>query len=193
MLIVTSSILVEQKEGQGFIEIITNLIFATYVWITALNSQTLIHQTNTIAHVFKGKDHRQLKNKILFAIDKTIILNGVIYIGVLALIIQQFSPLVDLQYLLISSVAIGCFALAFYPMFLCVEHIHIVRAFPTLLYVAVLIGLNFWLKVHSNIEWIDAFLYIFYCIVLRVTSQYMFWKTSLEDLTNKGIFKGDLN
>lgn len=172
------------KKGEISIDIVLNILIALYFVFTALGSKNLINQTTKVAHVFRGKNHKQLKNKVLFAIDKILILNISIFLGCIFITAQLLSLPINSEYILISTLALFLFGMASYPMIISADVEPILRILPILAYAVLTILLIFWL--YHNLEKAQTFEYAIpytiSCLALRLIAQNLFWETPYEKL-----------
>lgn len=151
-----------------------------------IESSNLFRQTKTIAHVFVGSQHRQLKNKILLALDKNIMFNILIFVIGILLVIKILSITIIFKTLILSFLAISIFSLSVYPYLLCLNWVNL----STMLIVSMFI---YALLIYTIIKWIYTNTeqamtapyivgFIIVCLVLRGITQFTFWHRSLEAL-----------
>ena len=151
-----------------------------------IESRHLIKQTKMFSHVYKGINHRQLKNKILTALDKNLTINVLVFSAGLFTIIKIFSIAVFAKILVASLLFIYFFSMSLYPLLMCLNWVNIsftlimiMSSYTFILYKSVKwIALNISLVLSP--QYIIAF--ILMCIALRAITQYLFWNRSIEAL-----------
>ncbi|VAW34146.1 hypothetical protein MNBD_GAMMA01-2120 [hydrothermal vent metagenome] len=161
--------------------ILPNIFFAII-----MESRHLLGQTKFIAHVFSGDNHRQLKNKILFALDKNILINCVVFLISILFIIKFHSIPVQQSSLLVSYVATFLITLAIYPIFLCLNWVNIS-------FMLILLSSIYGYGMYSMIKWIYAHTHLSMTLpyisalvvvglLLRLLSQSIWWHRPIETL-----------
>jgi len=178
--------LITDAKDNPNIEFFTVIFLSVSIIDLIMGSRRLIRQTRVIAHVFAGSNHQQLKNKILIAIDKTNLINSIVFVGGVFIVVNVFSVSFNSHYILTATLAVTIIALAYYPLLLCMSWVNIsfqllasIVGYYSLVFIAVQ-----WLKInHTTIMTSNyTFAFIVACLLLRATTQYIFWKQSIEKL-----------
>jgi hypothetical protein len=180
------SVLFITDDRGKMIKAFTVLFLGSSLISLIMESRLLIRQTRTIAHVFNGDKHRQLKNKILFSVDKNIFINSSIFILGIVLFAQLFSIPLNVFDLLVIAFTILCFALAYYPLLLCFQWIDIsfLLICAVSIYVAGLFLLLHYIKPYldsGNVIWYMLCTFL-WCIFIRLITQRIFWHKPYEQL-----------
>ena len=76
----STTVAIGRDENIHLVELFSMMLISSLLISFVMESRQLIRQTNTFAHVFNGKNHRQMRNKILRTIDKTFIINSLVFI-----------------------------------------------------------------------------------------------------------------
>jgi hypothetical protein len=151
-----------------------------------MESRLLLRQLRTVAHVFSGENHRQLRNKILNSLDKNFIVNFCVFVLGLLIMAKLFSLPLNVQQLISSSFVILLVALAYYPLLLCFHWINI--SLPLVMAVSVYVASVFfslrWLKqsMDSSNLFVYFSVFIFSGFVIRFIAQQLFWRHPFESL-----------
>ncbi|WP_395372910.1 hypothetical protein [Marinicella sp. W31] len=165
-------------------EIIGFFVLVMMMVFTIITSRKLMPQTLKISHLFTGKKHKILKNKILFSLDKILLANAVLYVGIYGVIIATIGFSTNMEFLLISAIAVFLFGIAYYPIIIVYEGIPILRIFPPLVFVkisaAIIISIYQSNFLQFSIEYAIGF--ILACLLLRWFSQKLVWNTPYEKL-----------
>ncbi len=153
---------------------------------TLIESRNLFRQTRTVAHVFTGKNHRQLKNKMLFALDKNIAVNIMVFLACILLTIHFFSITVALQTMLLTFVAITFISLSIYPYLLCLNWVNLSALLigSMFIYISGLYKVIKWIASNPELAMTLPYLasFIMVCLTLRILTQYIFWQRKFEAL-----------
>ena len=185
-LLIIFAVLFVTHDGEKLIEAFSVLFLSTSLISLVMESRLLIRQTRTVAHLFKGTKHKQLKNNMLLALDKNIVFNAIVFILAILSLSYLFSISISTMQLSVITVLILSFALAFYPVLLCFQWVNIsiqlILAICT--YAA---GIFLLLKnarsyfESENLMWyIIASLLV--CILIRIITQTIFWHKPYEQL-----------
>lgn len=169
------------------VETVSSMIFAFLLIVSFLHTLPLLKQTSKFAHIYMGKNHAVLKNKILLAIDKALLVNSIVYIGGILIIINLFSLSINVQYFLITSIIVFTIALAIYPVVLSMNHFipfPILMILSIVVYFGVISFNTYWIL--PNISKVLSFpyisFYLFSCLIIRQVSQFAFRKIRYENL-----------
>jgi hypothetical protein len=184
VVLIGFSVLFITDDGSKMIKAFTVLFLGSSLISLIMESRLLIRQTRTIAHVFKGIKHRQLKNKILFSVDKNIFFNSSVFILGIVLFAQLFSVPLNIFDMLVISFIILCFALAYYPLLLCFKWLDIsfLLLFAVCIYVAGLFLLLHNVKPYlgsANVMYYMLFTFLG-CLLIRTITQKIFWLKPYE-------------
>jgi hypothetical protein len=168
----------------NFPEVFINIILVLMFITITIGTRKLLLQTSKISHLYNGNNHRILKNKILFALDKILLINCFVYVGIIGIISNAIGLSTNNEFLLMSTTAIILFGLVYYPLIIVYEEIPIFRVFPILFFVIIAAVIS--IKIFHNYEQLFSMGYIsgyiLACLVLRVFSQKLLWNTSYEKL-----------
>ncbi|MBL4661816.1 MAG: hypothetical protein JKY19_15765 [Alcanivoracaceae bacterium] len=186
VLLIMLFVLMNNDKDKPVIEIFTVMFLSASIVSMVMESRQLIRQTRVFAHVFSGMKHRQLKNKILWSLDKTFILNSVVFIIAILLAAQIFSVTLNTSYVLFATLIVIAIALSFYPILLCLSWVNISLPLITaVMTYALLIFFSVrWLKTHTLEVMTSPYTIIFIvaCLLLRVITQKIFWQRPIETL-----------
>jgi hypothetical protein len=186
VVLIGFSVLFITDDGGKMIKAFTVLFLGSSLISLIMESRLLIRQTRTIAHVFNGVRHRQLKNKILFSVDINIFFNSAVFILGIVLFAQLFSIPLNIFEMLIIAFIMLCFALAYYPFLLCFQWIDIsfLLICAVCIYVAGLFLLLHYAKPYLESENITWYLLLTFlgCLFIRVITQTIFWHKPYEQL-----------
>ena len=153
---------------------------------TLIESRNLFRQTRTIAHVFIGKQHRQLKNKILFSLDKNLMVNILIFILGVFLMIKVLSITIMFKTMMLSLVAIAVFSLSVYPYLLCLNWVNLSALLigSMFIYITLIYKVIKWININPGLAmtWPYVISFIAVCLLLRGLTQYIFWRREFEVL-----------
>lgn len=153
---------------------------------TLIESRNLFRQTRTIAHIFIGKQHRQLKNKILFSLDKNLLVNILVFILGVFLIIKVLSISITLKTMMLSLVAIATISMSVYPYLLCLNWVNLSALLigSMFLYITLLYKVIKWININPSLAmtWPYVVSFIAVCLLLRGITQYIFWRREFEVL-----------
>jgi hypothetical protein len=162
------------------------ILLSIVLAVIILKSRYLLKQTRRIAHVFEGKQHQQLKQKILRNIDKTVAVNALFFLLTVLLFSQLFNDAIHVKYLLLSSAVIVLFILASYPLVFAIKRIPFIFVIGSSLMALVSIEgyVIHWLASNIDTAMTANFIlpYLAMCVGLRIFSQGAFIKTSYERL-----------
>ena len=186
VLLIMLFVLMNDDKDKPVIEIFTVMFLSASIISMVMESRQLIRQTRVFAHVFSGLKHRQLKNKILFSLDKTFIFNSVIFVIGILLATRAFSVPLDTSYVLFATLIVIAIALSFYPILLCLSWINIsLTLIVAIMTYALLIFFSVrWLKFHPEEVMTAPYIIIFIitCLLLRAITQKIFWQRPIETL-----------
>ncbi|MFK8010528.1 MAG: hypothetical protein AB8B80_00710 [Marinicellaceae bacterium] len=153
-----------------------------------MESKNLLKQVKFFAHVFTGDKHRQLKNKVLFALDKNMLFNASVFVGMLLLIIQLLSINIPMKPLFLSLSVVLLISMAIVPLLMCLNWLNISPLLMGILvvYAWVLYTVIKWIYANAlmEISVVYSVSFISLCIGLRIVTQTIFWRTSIENLLN---------
>ncbi len=178
--------LISGEKLQPFTQVIS-LTFLPMVMIgIIIESRHLIKQTKMFSHVYKGVNHRQLKNKILTALDKNLTVNVLVLCVGLFAIIKIFSIAVFAKVLLTSLVFIYFFSMSLYPLLICLNWVNISFTLIVIMfsYAFIIFKSVKWIALNSSIVFASQYIiaFVLVCMTLRVITQYFFWNRSIEAL-----------
>jgi len=151
-----------------------------------MESRHLLRQLKFFSHVFTGNNHRQLKSKILFALDKNMLVNALVYIAIIMLMIQVLSISIPITPLLISMVVIIGVTISIYPLLLCLNWLNISMLLIAIISIygfslyKIILWINKNTQLATTIPYVIAFAAS--CLLLRVITQYIFWNRPIEKL-----------
>ena len=174
------------SEDKPIIEMLSIMFLSISIIYLIMGSRGLIKQTRVIAHVFSGTKHRQLKNRMLFSIDKVNLINTMVFVCGILIITEIFSIPLNTTYILIASLAITLITLAYYPLLLCLSWVNIslqllvaIVSYSTLIFFCVR-----WIKEHTSdiLIFPHSIVFIIACLLLRGITQYIFWQRPFENL-----------
>ena len=172
------NIIILQKFGLMFLSF--------YIIEIVMESSAHIRQVRFFSHVYIGDKHRELKNKILLATDKSYITNSLIFFGGILLIAMFLEMEIDTVQLVYSAIAVMFIACAVYPLLLCLSWVNITFSlvFSVCIYAAMLFGTLLWIDINTEQVLSSPYSYLFIlgCVSLRVLSQNVFWRYPLEKL-----------
>lgn len=187
VIIIVGFVLMNSDKGdRPLLEAFSIMFLASSFISLIMESRQLIRQTRFFSHVFIGERHRQLKNKILWSMDKVFVVNSVVFIIGIFIASFVFSMPLNKQYLLISMAAVMLFALSYYPILLCLKWLNIsfVLLASIILYASIIFFSVKWIKTHTS-EFLTSpytWLFIIFCLILRGITQYIFWQRPFETL-----------
>jgi hypothetical protein len=186
VFLITFAVLFIAKDGEKLTEAFAFLFLSTSLISVLMESRLLIRQTKTIAHLFSGVDHRQLRNKILFSLDKNFLINSIVFVIGLLVMTQIFSIPLDIFKLFIFSVTIIVTALAYYPFLLCFQWINITFSLvlAVCLYAAMIFIAARWVTIGLQTPYIVYYLLVLIgvAVLLRTVTQIIFWRKPFEIL-----------
>jgi len=186
VLLITGFLLVVGDKDKSMSEAFSILFVSVSLISIVIESRHLLRQTRLFAHVFTGKDHQQLKSKILFSLDKTFVVNSMVFVVSIWLVSHFLAMPLNTSSLLFSVLAIVLIGLAVYPTLLCISWINI--SFAQVFSICAYGGLIFitmrWLTGHSETVLVEtnSYLFLLGCLIVRSISQSIFWKRPIENL-----------
>ena len=151
-----------------------------------MESCHLMKQTRFYSHVFTGNKHKQLKNKILIAMDKNMLINAAVFVAMTVLVINVLSIGVPINALLLSMSVIIALSMAIYPLLMCLNWVNIsmLLIIVLLIYGKTLYEIIKWVYANHQLAlspiYITAFLGM--CLLLRISTQVIFWNRPMEAL-----------
>ena len=186
VLLIMLFVLMNDDKDKPVIETFTVMFLSASIISIVMESRQLIRQTRVFAHVFSGRQHRQLKNKILFSLDKVFVLNSLVFITGILLATEIFSVTLNTSYVLSATLVVIAIALSFYPILLCLSWVNIsFTLIVTIMTYALLIFFSVrWLKFHTEEVMTPAYIitFILACLLLRTITQKIFWQRPIETL-----------
>ncbi len=184
VFLIVAFILLTGDKDKSLIEAFTVLFVSVYLISTIIESSQLFRQTRFVAHVFVGKKHRQLKNKILLSLDKTYVTNCIIFVVGIMSAASLFSMPFNSLTIIYSVTVILLIGLAIYPILLCIGWINIsfAQVFSICGYGLIIFLTIRWLGDTREDVFYSLSTYIFLvgCILTRVISQIFFWNRPFE-------------
>jgi len=171
---------------QKMIGTMTILILPNLFLGLVMESRNLLKQIKFFSHVFIGENHKQLKNRILLAMDKNMLINAIVYVGLILLMIKLLGINISLDTLITSMLVIIFVSLAIYPVFMCLSWINIsvILILALFVYAAILYKTITWVSKNPELATTIPFVsgFIICCFLLRSITQYVFWQRSMESL-----------
>ncbi len=173
-------------KAPDFIEMITILFMATLCTSMSMESKLILFQIKPVAHLFSINNHRQLKETLLHAVEKSILLNAVLVFMFSHLLIWITQANVDSINLIAISIIILCLSFIFTPILLCLKWVKV--SFPQVgvlvLYMALIFASVKLMKILSPEIELAVFLigYIVLSIIMRQISKQILWQKPLETL-----------
>ncbi|MCW8998327.1 MAG: hypothetical protein OQK04_06390, partial [Kangiellaceae bacterium] len=175
--------------GGGKPELLESFVFMFTASVSismAMESRLQFFQLKSFAHIFSGQNHRELKNKILRSVDKTILVNClVLLVGSMALAYLLDEKL-DYYLLFSISMMIISVSLVFSPVLLCLTWIKVTFSQVSVL---VLYGASLFaiakLMAHFQEQLghsVIIFVVIAFAFICRQLTQRVFWVKPLEQL-----------
>jgi len=187
VIIIMAFVLMNSNKGdKPVIEIFAIMFIASSFISLIMESRQLLSQTRTFAHIFKGDKHRQLKNKILWSMDKVFVVNSIVFIIGIFIASYVFLIPINTQNLMFSMAAVLLFAMSYYPILLCMKWLNIsfVLLASIILYATIIFFTVKWIKTHYS-ELLTSpytWLFVLSCFALRGITQYIFWQRPFEKL-----------
>ena len=113
-------------DGKGeLLEVFTVMMMASTLMSVVMECRQLLPQTRTIAHLFGGDKHQDLKAKILRSLDKTITLNCL----VLVLSVLPIALLLSMEFnhsvLLLETLVVISVGISLSPLMLCLKWVNV--------------------------------------------------------------------
>lgn len=168
------------------VETFVSLFTATICISVTMECRLLFFQLSSFTHLYSDNNHRELKNKILFVVDKIIVTNAsVLLIGSLLLSLL-FDLVVDLKTFCLTVGMITLISLVFSPLLLCLRWIKV--SFPQVgilvVYGATLFGVARLFKTYEQEVNLTILLLVFVSMVAiaRLITRQFFWAKPLEQL-----------
>ena len=154
-----------------------------------MESKNLLNQVKLFGHVFNGANHRQLKNKILLAMDKNMLFNTLVFACMFIMIIKVLSINVLITPLVISMALVAGISLAICPLMMCLNWNNISVFLIVILFV-------YGITLYKMITWIYANTllamspfaiigFIGVCLLFRFATQNVFWNRPMEALLKR--------
>lgn len=172
---------VQKMHGKFALMILPNMFLGL-----VMESRNLLNQTKFFAHVFTGDKHKQLKRKILFAMDKNFLINVIVFVAMTLLIINMLSINVPINPLLLSLAVVICISFAITPILMCLSWINLSLLLIIILvgYAGLLLALITWIYKNPLLVTTVPYVTVFVtsCLLLRVVAQYLFWQRPIEQL-----------
>jgi len=169
-----------------FLQLFVFLFLPMIIIITLIESRNLFRQTKTIAHVYGGKQHHQLKNTILFALDKNIAANILVFLICVLFTVNLFSITLVVKTMILSVVGITVISFAVYPYLLCLNWVNLSVLLIGSMFVYILVLYKFikWIGMNPDLAMTLPYVVSFtmVCLLLRGLTQYIFWKRPFEAL-----------
>ncbi len=180
------SIALTSQKMRPLLPMLTFMFLPIMITGTLIESRNLFRQTRTIAHVFTGKQHHQLKNKILFSLDKNLLVNIIIFILGVILIINVLSISVMFKTMMLSLVAIAAISMSVYPYLLCLNWVNLSALLigSMFIYITLIYKVIKWININPGLAmtWPYVVSFIAVCLILRGLSQNIFWRREFEAL-----------
>jgi hypothetical protein len=181
--------LVSGEKLQPFTQVLSLTFLPMVMLGIIIESRHLIKQTKMFSHVYKGINHRQLKNKILTALDKNLTINVLVFLVGLFTIIKTFSIAVFAKILIASLLFIYFFSMSLYPLLMCLNWVNISFTLIVLMfsYTFIIYKSVKWIALNISLVLLPQYIisFVLVCIALRVITQYLFWNRSIEALMKK--------
>ena len=180
-------IVVLLKDNIPNLALFINYASSLIIIFLCLNAVSQLSQTTKLIQLYSNAQHKQLKNKILWSLDKSLLVNSFSFYVILFLSSKIFSFTLDYHYLLISSLSILLIALAYYPLLIALSAKKIVRVFPYLIYLILCSIFIFKLFMHDidAIPTLQMIGFIVFCLILRIITQKILWEVPYESLISK--------
>ena len=165
------------------------LIFPMVFISMIIEASHLMKQLKSFAHVFTGKNHRQLKNKILMVIDKNMLISSLMFLLCIGAIIYLFDISFDAKNLSISLLTILIITLCMYPLMLCLNWINMSFSLVIIVfsYAFIIYKVLSWIKSYPDltlkIPYVVSFLIA--ALVVRIVTQGIFWQKPMEVLMKR--------
>ncbi len=165
---------------QGF----APLFLASYAVNLIMETSHLIKQTKMIAHTFNG--HQQLKSQILFAFDKAMLFNIMVFSVGVYLLCHFLAIDINYSFLFLMLLVTTGIILAYSPLLLCFNWLNITFSL-------IAVAMIYALSVFYAIRWFKDFhdsgaillfmsLLFVFCLLLRALTQWVFWQRPFEQL-----------
>ncbi len=185
VILIMGFVLMNSEKGdKPLLEPFTIMFISASFISLIMESRQLLRQTRVFSHIFSGNKHRQLRNKILISMDKMFIVNSIVFVVGIFLVAYAFSKPINAQYILYTVTAVILFALAYYPILLCMNWINI--SFTLLasitVYAGTIIATARWINIHT-VDLLSSpytWMFIVACLLLRGITQTIFWKRPFE-------------
>jgi len=175
--------------GEGdptLVETFVSLFTGTICVSVTMECRLLFFQTRAITHLYSDNNHRALKNKILFAVDKIIVTNASVMLIGSSLLSILFDLLVDLRIFLLTVSMITLVSLVFCPILLCLKWVKVSfsQVGVLLIYAGSLFGIAKLFKTYEPMLGTLPLVAIFASLLIaaRLITRQFFWHKPLEKL-----------